>query len=69
MSHRVIQWSTGNVGFHSLRHLIRHPELELVGLHAHSEAKIGKDAADLAGPEAPQTESNCGNDCSNGRNL
>ena len=49
MSHRVIQWSTGNVGFHSLRHLIRHPELELVGVHAHSPAKIGKDAAELAG--------------------
>jgi hypothetical protein len=49
MSHRVIQWSTGNVGFHSLRHLIRHPELELVGVHAHSPAKIGKDAGELAG--------------------
>ena len=31
MRHRVIQWGTGNVGFHSLRHLIRHPDLELVG--------------------------------------
>ncbi len=49
MSHRVIQWGTGNVGFHSLRHLIRHPELELVGVHAHSPEKIGKDAARLAG--------------------
>ena len=49
MSHRVIQWSTGNVGFHSLRHLIRHPDLELVGVHAHSPAKIGKDAGELAG--------------------
>jgi len=49
MRHRVIQWSTGNVGFHSLRHLIRHPDLELVGVHAHSPAKIGKDAGELAG--------------------
>jgi hypothetical protein len=49
MSHRVIQWGTGNVGFHCLRHLIRHPGLELVGLHAHSEAKRGKDAGELAG--------------------
>ncbi len=49
MSHRVIQWGTGNVGFHSLRHLIRHPDLELVGVHAHSEEKIGKDAARLCG--------------------
>ena len=44
MSHRVIQWGTGNVGFHSLRHIIRHPDLELVGVHAHSPAKIGNDA-------------------------
>jgi len=29
--------------------VIRHPELELVGLHAHSPQKIGKDAAALAG--------------------
>jgi hypothetical protein len=49
VGHRVIQWSTGNVGFHSLRHLIRHPDLELVGVHAHSPDKIGKDAAALCG--------------------
>jgi hypothetical protein len=49
MRHRVIQWGTGNVGFHSLRHIIRHPGLELVGVHAHSEEKIGKDAASLCG--------------------
>lgn len=49
MNHRVVQWGTGNVGFHSLRHLIRHPELELVGLHAHSAAKLGKDAGEIAG--------------------
>ncbi len=49
MSHRVIQWGTGNVGFHSLRHLIRHPELELVGVHAYSRDKVGKDAATLCG--------------------
>ena len=49
MPHRVVQWGTGNVGFHSLRHLIRHPGYELVGVHAHSEAKQGKDAARLCG--------------------
>lgn len=49
MGHRVIQWGTGNVGFHSLRHIIRHPDLELVGVHAHSPDKIGKDAATLCG--------------------
>ncbi len=49
MGHRVIQWGTGNVGFHSLRHLIAHPDLELVGVHAHSPEKQGKDAAKLCG--------------------
>lgn len=53
MGHRVIQWGTGNVGFHSLRHVIRHPDLELVGVHAHSPAKQGKDAAALCGLEEP----------------
>ena len=43
MSHRVIQWGTGNVGYHSLRHILRHPDLELVGLHAYSAAKQGVD--------------------------
>jgi len=37
------------VGFHSLRHIIRHPDLELVGVHAHSPEKIGRDAAALCG--------------------
>ena len=32
MSYRVIQWSTGNVGTYALRHVIDHPELELVGV-------------------------------------
>ena len=53
MSHRVIQWGTGNVGFHSLRHIIRHPGLELVGVHAHGEAKQGRDAASLCGLDEP----------------
>ena len=52
MGHRVIQWSTGNVGYHSLRHIIRHPDLELIGVHAHSPAKVGRDAAELCGLEA-----------------
>lgn len=44
---RVIQWSTGNAGRKALRGILRHPELELVGLHAHSPAKLGRDAAQL----------------------
>jgi 4-hydroxy-tetrahydrodipicolinate reductase len=45
---RVIQWSTGNVGYHALRCIIRHPELELAGLWVHSPEKVGRDAGDLA---------------------
>lgn len=49
MTLRVIQFSTGNVGRHSLRHVIEHPDLELVGVHASSPGKIGHDAAELCG--------------------
>jgi len=49
MALRVIQWSTGNVGFSSLRCIIRHPDLELVGVWVHSPDKAGKDAGDLCG--------------------
>ncbi len=44
MTHRVIQWSTGNVGTYALRHIIDHPDLELAGLWVHSAAKVGRDA-------------------------
>ena len=46
---RVIQFSTGNVGRHSLRAIIGRPDLELVGVHAASPKKIGRDAAELCG--------------------
>lgn len=51
MAYRVIQWSTGNVGRHSLRLVARHPELELVGLWVHGAGKAGRDAGELAGIE------------------
>jgi hypothetical protein len=46
---RVVQFSTGNVGRHSLPAIIGRPDLELVGLHAANPDKIGKDAAELCG--------------------
>ncbi|MCU1397474.1 MAG: dihydrodipicolinate reductase [Acidimicrobiales bacterium] len=49
----MIQFSTGHVGVHALRALIEHPDLELVGVHASSASKIGRDAADLCGLDAP----------------
>ena len=48
MTFRVIQWSTGNVGTAALRCIIRHPDLELVGVWVHSDAKSGKDAGELS---------------------
>ena len=49
MAYRVIQWGTGNVGAFSLRCLIEHPEMELVGVLVNSPAKAGKDAGELCG--------------------
>ena len=47
----VIQFSTGNVGRHTLRLIVERPDLKLVGLHSHSADKIGRDASELcAGP-------------------
>lgn len=50
---RVIQWSTGNAGRNAVRGIVRHPDLELVGLHAHSAEKRGKDAAELCDLDEP----------------
>jgi 4-hydroxy-tetrahydrodipicolinate reductase len=47
--YRVVQWATGNIGLRSLRAVIEHPELELVGLYVYSEAKAGTDAGELCG--------------------
>src|ERR1700692_2064890 len=45
----VVQLATGNVGIHALRALITNPEFELTGVWVSSDAKAGKDAAELAG--------------------
>lgn len=49
MSFKVIQWATGPVGRASLSHVLRHPDLELVGVWVHSPDKVGVDAGDLVG--------------------
>lgn len=46
---RVVQWATGKVGAGSLRAIIRHPSLDLVGLKVHTESKAGRDAGELCG--------------------
>ena len=49
MSIKVIQWATGTVGVHAPAAIAAHPDLELVGLWVHSDAKAGKDAGELCG--------------------
>ena len=51
MAIRVAQIGTGNVGRHALAELITNPQFELIGVWVSSEAKAGKDAAELAGLE------------------
>lgn len=51
MAIRVAQIGTGNVGRHALTGILSNPEFELVALGVSSEAKAGRDAADLAGLE------------------
>ncbi len=52
MTYRVVQWTTGNVGRRSVRAIVAHPELELVGCFAYGGEKVGQDVGRLAGIEA-----------------
>src|SRR5436305_14559081 len=45
--YRVIQWATGNTGLRALREIVRHPDLDLVGVLVYDEAKAGVDAGKL----------------------
>lgn len=47
--YRVVQWATGNVGSRALRHVIEHPDMDLVGVWVHGQDKVNKDAGELAG--------------------
>ena len=51
MTYRVIQWGTGNVGKHALRHIVERPDYELVGLRVYNPDKVGKDAGEILGVE------------------
>ena len=46
---RVIQWATGSVGRHAVAAVHDHPDLELVGALAYSDAKAGRDVGDICG--------------------
>jgi 4-hydroxy-tetrahydrodipicolinate reductase len=47
--HRVVAWSTGNVGVHVIAGIDARDDLELVGLWVSNPNKVGKDAGTLAG--------------------
>jgi 4-hydroxy-tetrahydrodipicolinate reductase len=51
MRYRVIQWATGTVGVHAAPAIAAHPDLELVGLWVHSDAKAGRDAGEICGTD------------------
>ena len=46
---QVVQWTTGNVGKRSVRAVVAHPDLELVGCYAWSADKVGRDVGELCG--------------------
>jgi len=48
MTYRVVQWSTGNVGRHTIAGIDARPDLELVGVWVSDPAKVGRDAGELA---------------------
>ena len=49
MALRIVQWTTGNVGQRSVRAIVGHPDLELVGCYAWSPDKVGRDVGELCG--------------------
>src|SRR5204862_2810991 len=49
MTYRVVQWATGLVGKESIKGVLAHPELELVGCWVHSPDKSGRDVGDVVG--------------------
>lgn len=53
MAIRVAHIGTGNAGRIALNHLISDPRFDLTAVWVSSDAKVGKDAAELAGLDAP----------------
>jgi hypothetical protein len=50
---RVVQWTTGNVAREAVPAVLARPDLELVGVFAHSQGKVGRDVAELVGLPEP----------------
>ncbi|HEX2315795.1 MAG TPA: dihydrodipicolinate reductase [Thermomonospora sp.] len=56
--YRVVQWATGALGRSAIRAVLERPDMELAGARVYDPAKIGQDAAVLAGRDpvgAPAT--------------
>lgn len=53
MTHRVVLWSTGDVGRHAIAGIDARPDLELAGVWTSTPAKAGRDAGELAGLDLP----------------
>lgn len=51
MALRVVQWATGGVGQAAIEHILRHPDLDLVGCWVHSAEKAGQDVGTILGRE------------------
>ncbi len=51
MAYKVFQWATGTVDRATAQAVLERNSLSLVGLHAYSPAKIGKDAGELVGSD------------------
>jgi hypothetical protein len=49
--HRIVQWTTGNVGQRAVRAVVADPALELVGCFAWSPRKVGRDVGELCAME------------------
>ena len=49
----VVVWGTGNMGRASIRAVAAHPDLHLAAVLVHDPAKVGRDAADIAGLPEP----------------
>src|SRR4051812_39044663 len=49
MTYRVVQWATGLLGKESIKGILTHPELELVGCWVHSDDKVGVDVGEICG--------------------
>ncbi|MBT4492905.1 MAG: dihydrodipicolinate reductase, partial [Gammaproteobacteria bacterium] len=49
MTYKVFQWASGGVGAHTTRAAIERSSLELIGMHVHTDTKVGMDAGELIG--------------------